>query len=164
MNKDRIVITLLVVISVILHGALMPYLAVFGGRLNLLVAVVAGVALHYGTWTGMLTGLFTGLLADIVLGHVLGLSAVPLVLIGFFVGQLERRVYRDVFLVPVFVGLSATAAFEILVLLLSRLAFGAWWRRAFVASTIPNVLINGAFMPFVFMWISKILPRRSEEV
>ena len=135
-------------------------LTVFGGRLNLLIAVVAGVALYYGTWVGMLTGLCTGLLADIVLGHVLGLSAVPLVLIGFFTGQLERRVYRDAFLVPVFVGLSASAGFEVLVLLLSRLAFGTWWRRAFIASAIPTILINGAFMPLVFWFLGRVLPSK----
>ncbi|KAF0197719.1 MAG: rod shape-determining protein MreD [Bacillota bacterium] len=152
----------LVVLSVVLHGALMPYLTIFGGRLNLLVAVVAGIALYYGTWVGMLTGLCTGLLADVVLGHVLGLSAVPLVLIGFFTGQLERRVYRDAFLVPVFVGLSASATFEIVVLLLSRLAFGTWWRRAFMAAAIPTILINGAFMPLVFWFLGRILPRNKE--
>ena len=140
----------------------MPYLTVFGGRLNLLIAVVAGVALYYGTWVGMLTGLCTGLLADAVLGHVLGLSTVPLVLIGFFAGQLERRVYRDAFLVPVFVGLSASAAFEVVVLLLSRLAFGTWWRRAFIASAVPTVLINGAFMPLVFWFLGKVLPGNKE--
>lgn len=164
MNKERAMIVVLIIVSVVLHGALMPYLAVFGGRLNLLIAVVAGVALYYGPSVGMLTGLGTGLLADIVLGSVLGLSSVPLVLIGFFIGQLERRVYRDTFLVPVFVGLSASAVFEVMLLLLSRLAFGTWWRRAFLATAIPTVLINGAFMPLVFWLLSRILRSRSEEV
>lgn len=160
MNRERLIIVALVVLSVVLHGALMPFLTVFGGRLNLLIATVAGVALYHGAWVGMLTGLCTGLLADIVMGPALGLSAVPLVLIGFFIGQLERRVYRDAFLVPVFVGLSASATFELVLLLLSRLAFGTWWRRAFITTAIPTVFINGAFMPLVFWFLGGLLTKK----
>lgn len=162
MSREKLSIVIMVVLSVVFHGTLMPHLTVFGGRLNLLIAVVAAVALYYGTGVGMLTGLCTGLLADVVLGHVVGLSAVPLVLIGFFAGQLERRVYRDAFLVPVFVGLSASAVFEVLLLLLSRLAFGIWWRRAFIATAIPTILINGAFMPLVFWVLGIVLPGNKE--
>lgn len=164
MSRGVVVVGLLIVVSVILHGALMPYVTIFGGRVNLLVAVVAGGALHYGTTAGMAIGLTTGLLADILLGSVMGLVSVPLVIIGFMVGQVERQLFRDAFLVPVVVSLVSTATFEICVLFLSRLAFGVWWRRAFVASFIPTVLINGAFMPLIFLWIGRVLPRRKEEV
>jgi len=162
MTREKILVTVLIIVAVVLHGSIMPHLAVFGGRLNLLIAVVAGIALYYGTWAGIIAGLATGLLADITLGQALGLSAVPLVLIGFITGQLERRVYKDLFLLPVFVGLSASLLFELVILLLSRLAFGTWWRHAFIASAIPTILVNGAFMPLVFAFLGKILPPGEE--
>lgn len=156
-------VALLGIVAVVLHGTVMPHFTIFGGRLNVLVAVVTAVALAYGALAGLMAGLWIGLLADLVLGTSWGLAALPLVLIGYFTGSLERHIFKDAYLVPVVVGFVGTAFFEIAVLLLSNVAFAAWWRRAFLTVFIPTVLINGALMPWVHGWLTRILPRQREE-
>jgi rod shape-determining protein MreD len=155
------VITVLVVF---LHGTLMPSLALFGGRINLLVALVTGAALHYGTIPGMSVGLAAGLLADTLFAGVFGLSAISLVVIGYVVGQVEKRFFRDEPLVIVTVGFIAIAGFELLAFLLSRFAFGVWWEGAFFRAFVPTVLVNGALIPVLLFWLFRILPPRKREV
>ncbi len=164
MSKATLTLGIVVVVSVFLHGALMPDLTLFGGRVNLLVALVAGMALRYGTTTGLAVGLVSGLLADTLFAGVFGLTAIPLVVIGYVVGQVERHFFRDELLVVVSVGFTSIVAFELLSLLLSRLAFGVWWGGAFVQAFVPTVLVNGALIPVFLSWLFKILPRHKREV
>ncbi|MBS3985902.1 MAG: rod shape-determining protein MreD [Selenomonadales bacterium] len=164
MSRATLILGVLTGACVILHGALMPSLALFGGRLNLLVALVAGTALHYGTTTGMTIGLAAGLLADALFAGAFGLTAIPLVVIGYLAGQVERQFFRDELLVTVAVGFISIVGFELLVLLLSRHAFGVWWGGAFYRAFVPTVLVNGAFMPVLIFWLFRILPRRKREV
>lgn len=164
MSRATLMLCLLTGVGVILHGALMPSLALFGGRLNLLVALVAGTALHYGTPTGMTVGLVAGLLADALFAGVFGLTAIPLVVIGYLAGQVERQFFRDELLVTVSVSFISIVGFELLVLLLSRLAFGVWWDGGFLRAFVPTVLVNGAFIPVLLFWLFRILPHRKREV
>ncbi|MBT9154040.1 MAG: hypothetical protein DDT39_00706 [Firmicutes bacterium] len=164
MNKATLMLCILTVVCVLLHGTLMPSLTLFGGRVNLLVALVAGVALHYGTTSGMVVALGVGLLADTLFVGVFGLTAIPLVVIGYVVGLAERQFFRDEPLVAVAVGFISIVAFELLVLLLSRMAFGVWWGGAFVQTFVPTGLVNGALIPVFLFWLARILPRRKREV
>lgn len=164
MSKAFLRVVLLGFVAVVLQGTVLPHFAVFGGRVNVLVAVVTVVSLSYGALAGLMAGFGIGLLADLVLGTALGLAALPLVLIGFFTGYLERHVYRDAYLVPVVVGFLGTAFFELTVLALSNVAFAVWWRRAFVSVFIPTVLVNAALMPWVHQGLNKLLPSQREEL
>ena len=163
MRRAFLSVGLLGIAAVVLHGTVLPHFAIFGGRLNVLVAVVTVVALSYGALAGLLAGLWIGLMADMVLGTALGLAALPLVLIGYFTGHLERHIFRDAYLVPVVVGFVGTAFFEIAVLVLSNIVFAVWWRRAFLTVFIPTILINAALMPMLHGWLTKALPRQGEE-
>jgi len=164
LSKAFLRVVLLGFVAVVLQGTVLPHFAVFGGRVNVLVAVVTVVSLSYGALAGLMAGFGIGLLADLVLGTALGLAALPLVLIGFFTGYLERHVYRDAYLVPVVVGFLGTAFFELTVLALSNVAFAVWWRRAFVSVFIPTVLVNAALMPWVHQGLNKLLPSQREEL
>ena len=164
MSKAFLRVVLLGFVAVVLQGTVLPHFAVFGGRVNVLVAVVTVVSLSYGALAGLMAGFGIGLLADLVLGTALGLAALPLVLIGYFTGYLERHVYRDAYLVPVVVGFLGTAFYELVVLALSNVAFAVWWRRAFVSVFIPTVLVNAALMPWVHQWLTRLLPSQREEL
>lgn len=162
--KTITVVAVFGILAVVLHGTVMPHLAIFGGRFNFLVALVSVVALYYGALAGFMAGLWVGLLADITLGTVIGMAALPLVLIGYTAGYAARYIYSDAFLVPVVVGFIGTASFEVAVLLFSNVAFAVWWRHAFLTVFIPTVLINGALLPWVHLWLVRWLPGRREEV
>jgi len=151
-------------VAVVLQGTVVPHFAIFGGRINLLVAVVSAVALGQGAMPGLFTGLWVGLLADTALGTVPGMAALPLVVLGYGLGLASKYIYRDAFLVPVIIGFGGVAFFEIMIWFLSNVAFAVWWRNAFLAAFIPTVLINGALMPWVHMAIMKIMPLSREEV
>jgi len=163
-SRATLMLCVLTGTCVILHGALMPSLALFGGRLNLLVTLVAGAALHYGATTGMTIGIGAGLLADALFAGAFGLTAIPLVVIGYLAGQVERQFFRDELLVAVAVGFIAIVGFELLLLLLSLHAFGVWWGGAFYLAFVPTVLVNVALQPVLLYWFFKILPRREREV
>ncbi len=164
MTKATYTLGTLSVFIVLLHGTLMPYIAIFGGRVNVLVALVVAVALNYGTATAMIVAIATGLLADTLFASALGLTALPLVVIGYTVGQVGRRLFRDEPLVAVVISFTSIAAFELLTLLLSRMVFGVWWGRAFVSAFVPTWLVNVAALPVLITWLGKVLPQRKHEV
>jgi len=163
MSRTTLRLGALIVVGVLLHGAVMPHVAIFGGRINVLVLFVAGTAFLHGTTTGMLVGLVAGLLADALFTSVFGLSTIPLVVVGYAVGQAERQLFHDEVLVPAIVGFASVLTFEVLLLLLSRLAFGVWWGGAFVEGFVPSVLVTGALMPLAFfglLRLDRVLGRR----
>jgi rod shape-determining protein MreD len=84
-------LTALLLVSLLLQVAVLPYAAVAGVAPNLVLVVVVACALARGPEFGATVGFFAGLLMDLAppADHVAGRWALALVLVGFLAGRVR---------------------------------------------------------------------------
>jgi rod shape-determining protein MreD len=139
-TRRRVVLGGLVLLAVVLQGAVVARLPLPGSPPDLVLVVVAAVALLEGPRTGMLVGFVAGVLSDLSTDHELGRLALVYVLAGLLAGLLQDDVGGPV-LVPVLAGgagaLVAVLGYAAEGVLLGdeRVTGGALWRS--LLSTVP---------------------------
>jgi rod shape-determining protein MreD len=106
-------LALIAFVTVLLQGALVADLEVFGVNADLAPLVVAAVGLCCGSMTGAVFGFATGLLVDLCFVQTVGLSSLLLLAIGFGAGRLHELRDPEGPLVPIAVGAAAAAVFTI---------------------------------------------------
>lgn len=123
--------------------------ALGGGRINLVLVLVAVWSLVRGTQDGLLAGLVGGLALDLVSGTPFGLHTVVLGLIGWGTamggGTLERGGLALLFGTAV---LTTVAYHGVLVLVLRVLGWELPGLMRFVNVLVPTIFVNALAMPF----------------
>jgi rod shape-determining protein MreD len=95
---------------VVLQGVLVARIPLPGGRPNLALLLVVGVALAVGPGAGLATGFVAGLVMDLLSDHPAGVLALCFALVGFAVGLLETTPERSVFWPLVVTAFAAAGA------------------------------------------------------
>ena len=123
--------------------------ALGGGRINLVLTLVAVWSLVRGTQGGLLAGLVGGLALDLMSGTPFGLHTVLLGLIGggtaISGGTLERGGLALLFGTAV---LTTVAYHGVLVLVLRVLGWDLPGLTRFVNVLVPTIFLNALLMPF----------------
>lgn len=123
--------------------------ALGGGRINLVLVLVAVWSLVRGTQDGLVAGLLGGLALDLVSGTPFGLHTVLLGLIGWGTatggGTLERGGLALLFGTAV---LTTVAYHGVLVLVLRVLGWDFPGLMRFVNILVPTIFLNALAMPF----------------
>ena len=141
MAASRVALVALALLTaVVVQTALVARLNLAFGRPDLILLVVAAIALAAGSWAGMLAGFAGGLLADLVSDHPVGTLALVLCLIGYGCGLVPATRRRGVVLPLSTVALAAVAAtlgFAVLLALIAnpRLDWGV------VGGSLPGSVI-----------------------
>ncbi|MCK9895353.1 rod shape-determining protein MreD [Frankia sp. AgB32] len=94
----------LLVVALVVQVSVIARLDLPGGRLDLVLALLAAIALIEGPLVGSISGFVVGLLADLASSHVLGQSALVLCLIGYAVGLVMDEAQRSVAVPLVVIG------------------------------------------------------------
>ena len=94
--------------TALVQVAFAPWIQMWGGVPNFLVATTVALALHFGPWAGVFWGLAVGGLADVLVAHPLGLLALPLLVVGYVAGLGHRFVFESRVLAPLSIGAGAT--------------------------------------------------------
>ncbi|ETA02854.1 cell shape-determining protein [Frankia casuarinae] len=96
--RGRAVVAAVVLLTValILQVSVIARLGLPGGRLDLMLVLLAAIALIEGPLLGAVAGFVAGLLADLSSSHVLGQTALVLCLIGYAVGLAMDAAERSV--------------------------------------------------------------------
>lgn len=134
-----------------------------GGHPNLVVVILACLALVEGPVAGMAYGFGVGFVADLLSDHIVGLLALVLTLTGYLIGLFRRDEERTA-LVPLGVvalgGLGATLLYAALSAILGdvRVTITAVPRLA-GTSALYDVLLT----PFVYPAVRALLGRRDAE-
>lgn len=110
-------------VTLVLQSTLFTFFKIMGVVPDVLMVLVIFLALFTGPFKGGISGFIAGLLEDIVRGEFIGLNAFIKMCIGALVGLIERRVYKENFLVPTLTVLVGTLLGGVLFLLLSH-SFG----------------------------------------
>ena len=92
----KIVVTgLLIFAGAVLQATLFNYLDLGGVRPSLLLITTVFFGLHDGPVSGALVGFICGLLEDSLSSGIMGVNALARTLLGFTMGSVRGRLFRD---------------------------------------------------------------------
>jgi rod shape-determining protein MreD len=103
----------ILIISLVLQATIFNFLQVAEVKPDLLLIIVVLYGLLYGKKAGIL-GLVYGLFEDLMLGRYIGYNVLTKGILGFIVGLVEPKLFKDHILVPVIVLLLGTIVYGIL--------------------------------------------------
>lgn len=145
----------LLLICIILQITVVPQLGSFLGQLDLLLGLTVVYAMLFGARAGAAWGIGVGLLRGLVGGPTLGIYVIPLYVIGYYVGQFSRLVYRNSVLVPFVIGIVATASYWVLMTIITGVFYGFWIGGRFWYGLLPAAFLNSIFIAAVYASFGK---------
>lgn len=143
-------IPIIVIVNFLFQTTLLQYIAIGGVVPNTTLIILVTIALLKGKKTGAILGISMGLLQDIVISEVIGINALIYFFIGYLVGIVDNKVFKDnLWIAVVFTGLSTIffhALHYVLMYFMSiEVSFGVMFRNMvwieFLYNTIFSVLI-----------------------
>lgn len=105
---------LLLLSTLVIQATIVPLVSVNGLRPDLLLIVVVSTGMLYGKEQGIGIGFFAGLLQDLASGNVFGLNVLAKMAIGYSAGLVERKVFKENLILPLFAVLIATVCQRLL--------------------------------------------------
>ncbi len=149
---DYGVLVLLVLFCLILQSTLLATFSPGGLIPDLILIFVVSTALIRGSTDGVLWGFFAGLGLDLISSGFLGFHSLLKMVLGFFIGLLEEKIFKDNLLLPAIVLFAATVIHELLFLTVAASYRQLEVRLLPVLSTIifPLSLYNALLAPFFY--------------
>lgn len=140
--------TLIVVVGLVLHTAVLPNIRIAEVRPDLMLLLAALGGLAAGPQIGAVFGFACGVAVDLVLQTPLGLSALTFSLIGFAVGTFQGVLIRSAFwLTPAVAAAASAVGVLTFAVLGAMLGQGHLIRTTTLAVMALVGLLNGLFAP-----------------
>ena len=96
----------------IVESTIFPFIQIRGGAPNLVLITIISFGLIYGKREGIFLGLIGGLISDILFGTVIGLYALPYMVIGYIMGIFNERVFKENRIIPFVFTIMGTLFFQ----------------------------------------------------
>jgi rod shape-determining protein MreD len=135
----------------------LDYIKIYNIKPNLLIVFVVSVALLRGNVEGAVAGFLVGLSQDITSGKILGLYSLLGLYLGLIMGSVNKRLYRDNFLVVIFFTFVSTGVYELVVYSIGMftkgytdLLFSLRW------IILPEAIYNSIISLFVYAVVIKL--------
>jgi len=129
--KKPIILLIFLFLALVLHVFLMSWSIFRRGKPDFLLLLVIFWSWRRGGREGTVVGFVAGLLMDLFFSPLLGLYSFSFALIGFLIGEVRERVYRE----NILIFLIVIAA----VSLLSRIITSAWLGIFGISSFLPHL-------------------------
>lgn len=159
----RWAVILLIFVTFLIQTVVAPYLAVLGVKPNLLLILAVAVAVTYGPLAGLFVGGIGGVFQDVIFGRYIGLFTLAGALAGFFVGMVERRVFKEHFVMQVSLTFGASALNNLVIFVFLK-AFSV--SVPVLGSLLHVVLIEAIYdallAPLVFAIVGRLELYRSD--
>jgi rod shape-determining protein MreD len=155
------VIAALVLVACIVQVVVVAPLRLAGSPPDVLLLVVAAVALALGPMSGAIVGFGAGLTADLVppADHLLGRYALVFCLVGYVVGLLRHEASESVPISLLVVAVAAGAA-TLLYGALGGLLGDGRVSAQILASSVPwSIVYDVILAPFVVPWVMSLMRR-----
>ncbi|MGH8890291.1 MAG: rod shape-determining protein MreD [Acidothermaceae bacterium] len=159
-------IVVLVLLAAVVNSVVLAPLDLPGSPPNVLLLVVAALALVLGPVGGAFIGFFAGLAADVLppADHLIGRYALVLCLIGYLVGLLREEARDSVLLALVSVAIAAGIATVLYGLLGGVLSDGRVGAHALISTVPYSIVYDVILAPFVVPWIMSLARRTQPQV
>ena len=149
---------LLLAAAVILQLSAFSQIGILGGRLDLTVLTVAAVAYFAGSVPGCATGFAAGFLLDLASGATMGASSLVLTAVGYAVGRVREVRDPSHGLLPVPIGVAATAGWMTAFAAVSfMLDVGARVSPLVIREMLVTALLNGLIALPLFSGVRRVL-------
>lgn len=147
----------------LVQAMLVPFITIKTAQPDFLLVAVALSGFIEGPVLGALTGFLAGLLQDLVLPGSLGLNLLIKTLIGFFAGKVERTLFGNSRLMPLF-GFFLVSFVAQLLYIFAAFLFGDLIELAvaFKVVLIPSAFYTAFFGWLLFPWLTNFLSGREE--
>ena len=134
-----------------MESTLLEYFKAAGVKPDLLLIFVVFWALFHGRAQGAKLGFVTGLLEDLFLGKYIGLNALTKMIVGYLVGTVENKFFKENLFIPVCALFFATIINSFFYLIAAQLAGIERNLSIFVwESTLPTAIYNTCLAPLLY--------------
>jgi rod shape-determining protein MreD len=148
----------LLLLAVVIQLSALGHGGALGGHIDLIPLVVAAVAYYAGSVAGSATGFAMGFLLDLAVGGTMGASSLVLTAIGYGVGRYREIRDPSHSLLPVAIGVAATAAWVVAFAAVSfMLDIGATISPAVIGDMLLTVLLGAVLALPIFVGTRKLL-------
>jgi len=155
-NKVFFYIVFILVI-LLLQTSLVDYIKILGVKPNIILIFVVAVSLLKGHIEGAVIGCITGFALDTISGGLFGFYALLFLYTGLFVGYINKRFYKENFLVMFFIMFSVSVAFNFIIHLLTSMVSGTGFVQALTKRILPEALYNSVVSVPLYLFIYKML-------
>ncbi|ABR48449.1 hypothetical protein Amet_2292 [Alkaliphilus metalliredigens QYMF] len=157
-----LVISIIIILNVVLQSTIFQFFKIYNVVPNTALILVIAFAIHMGKQKGAVVGFFIGILQDILFSQIIGVNALVLMIVGYFVGSMNQKIMRDHLAVPFVLTVGATVFYEFIsVLFLYLLRYQVTILDLFSRVLIIEVAYNAIVSIFVYIYVSKIFKTKS---
>ncbi len=140
-------LTLIVVVNFLLQTTIFQYFRIAGILPNTALIIVVVVSILSGRKKGITAGVLAGILQDLFFSRAIGVNTGIYVLIGYIIGGLEKKLFKDNNLTPLFLINFSTVFYHLVYLIIMyffKIPINFWsiFRRIIIIEAIYNALIG----------------------
>lgn len=148
------VLSLIIIFNFLLQSTIFQHLRIANVLPNTALIIIVIISILNGRKKGITAGVLAGLLQDLFFSRAIGVNTLIYVLIGYVIGGLEKKLFKDNYLTPIFlISLSTlfyhVIYFVIMYFLKSDIGFMFMLEKIFLVEFIYNCVI-GIFIYRIF--------------
>ncbi len=152
-----IIIGLIILFNLILQSTLFQQIEIYGVAPNTALILVISFAIYSGRNKGAGIGFFVGILQDIIFGRTIGLNALVFMIIGYLIGLMDQKVFKDNLLIPFIFTALTTIIYEMInLLLIFLLGYRIELLNIIKKMLIIEVIYNSIISLIIHYYISKL--------
>jgi len=160
MKTKVLVYAVCIFVIVLIQSTLLDYFKVFNVKPDLMVIFIVSIALLRGNVEGAIIGFFCGLLQDMVTGKILGFYALLGLYLGLIIGSVNKRLYRENFLVIIFFTFISSVVYEFSVCLFNYFIIGKIdLLFSFEKIIFPESIYNSVVSVLMYIFVFKLNDR-----
>jgi len=158
MMKKCFLFCIVILVNFIIQFTLLQHLKILGVIPNTALILVVCFAILQGKKDGAIIGFFLGILQDVYVGNVIGANALSYMLIGYGMGNLEKFIFKDNFLNPVFFTAIATIVYSVLFFfILYMIGYSIHIAMLFQISLFIEMIYNGVLAIFFYKLVLRFM-------
>ena len=148
---------IIIIINFILQCTVFQHIRILGIIPNTTLVIVVCIAILKGKHIGGVIGLFAGLLHDIMFSSTIGTNALVLFFIGYLVGMVDQKLYKESLLVPFIFTVISTLGYHGLYYVLmfflgNTVRFSYFFKRVILI----EMLFNSVLSIPIYKWFLNI--------
>ncbi len=156
-RTKALIYTIGIFIIILIQTTILDYIKINDIKPNLILVYTVCSSILEGSMGGALIGLFTGLVQDIVAGKVLGFYAILGMYLGAISGLVNKRLYKDNYIVAFFFTLTLTVVYESgIYLLIGFRSLGPGVLFAIRRIVLPEAFYNSIFSILIYYLVTKV--------
>ncbi|WP_072743376.1 rod shape-determining protein MreD [Sporanaerobacter acetigenes] len=148
---------MIVLANFILQSTVFQYLGIFGVIPNTTLIIVVCIAILKGKKVGGVVGVLAGLLQDIIFSTTIGPNAFVYFFIGYFVGMIEQKFYKESSFIPfIFTAISTIVYHGLYFVVIYFLGIKIHFPLFLKNVVLIEILYNSILAIPIYKWFSNI--------